>query len=338
MTQRSWGTSLLAFAGVGATRSGHLEKWVSGAGGFFGILGIVLVSQATLGFGAATGLVASMGASAVLLFAVPHGPLSQPWPVFGGHMVSAFIGVTCVKLIPQSLLCDAVAVGTAIGAMYYLRCTHPPGGATALTAAAGGDALHSLGYQYLITPVLLNVLVILLVAILFNYPFRWRRYPAAWARGNAVAEAPQASAELYSREELTRAILAANPSLSQQEKEVHDICRLARTQPSDTPVSAQHIKLNACYSNGEFGDLWQVRKVTGDASAGPAAGEDRVTYRVVAGRDRRAQGTLSREAFARWARYEVTLHENAWRRVQPAPPADGDASGVSRLPTQRRIS
>ena len=146
------------FAGIGANSSGHLEKWISGAGGLTGILGVMLVSQTYLGLSGSAGLVASMGASAVLLFAVPHGPLSQPWAVFGGHLVSAVIGVTYVKLNAQPFIASALAVALAISAMYYLRCIHPPGGATALTAVAGGDAVHALGFHYVLTPVLLNVL------------------------------------------------------------------------------------------------------------------------------------------------------------------------------------
>ena len=73
----------------------------------------------------------------------------------------------------------ALAVALAIGAMHYLNCIHPPGGATALSAVIGGDAIHQLGFQYVLTPVLLNVIIVLIVAILFNYPFHWRRYPLA---------------------------------------------------------------------------------------------------------------------------------------------------------------
>ena len=43
--------------------------------------------------------VAPMGASAVLLFAVPASPLAQPWSIVGGNMVSATIGVSCAQLI-----------------------------------------------------------------------------------------------------------------------------------------------------------------------------------------------------------------------------------------------
>lgn len=162
-------------------RTGHLEKWLSLSGGLAGMLGVLLISEAQLGLAGSAGLVASMGASAVLLFAVPHGPLSQPWPVFGGHLVSAIVGVACAQIFTQPLLAAGFAVALAIGAMAYTRCIHPPGGATALTAVTGGEAVHSLGFQYVITPVMLNAITILLVAILFNYLFPWRRYPAVWA-------------------------------------------------------------------------------------------------------------------------------------------------------------
>jgi CBS-domain-containing membrane protein len=123
-------------------------------------------------------LIASMGASAVLLFAVPHGQLSQPWPVFAGQIFSAAIGVTCAKLIPYTPLAAACAVGLAIGVMHQFKCIHPPGGATALTAVIGGQSVQELGYGFVWSPVTLNAAVIVAVAVLFNYPFPWRRYPA----------------------------------------------------------------------------------------------------------------------------------------------------------------
>jgi CBS domain-containing membrane protein len=175
-------------AGVAAGRAGHLEKWVSAVGGLCGLAVVLLISEAQLGLNNAAGLVASMGASAVLLFAVPHGPLSQPWAVFGGHLVSAFVGVACAQHIADPLLAAATAVAVAIGAMHYLGCIHPPGGATALSAVVGGPAVHQLGFQFVLTPVMLNAVSILAVAVIFNAPFAWRRYPAAWA---SATEEPQ---------------------------------------------------------------------------------------------------------------------------------------------------
>ncbi|MDD5241061.1 MAG: HPP family protein [Sulfuricella sp.] len=155
----------------------HAEKLISTAGGFVGILLVLLVSSRVLGFHGAALMVASMGASAVLLFATPHSALSQPWALFGGHLVSAAIGVFIAQMLPNPVYAGALAVALSIGAMHYLRCLHPPGGATALVAVLGGEQVHALGYGFMVTPVLANVMIILIVAIIANYPFPWRRYP-----------------------------------------------------------------------------------------------------------------------------------------------------------------
>ncbi|MCI0506272.1 MAG: HPP family protein [Gammaproteobacteria bacterium] len=155
---------------------------MSTLGGFIGITAVILVSHDFLGADDSSMIIASMGASSVLLFAVPHGPLSQPWAVLGGHTLSAFIGVTCGVVVPDKYIAAALAVGLSIGAMHYLRCIHPPGGATALTAVIGGGAIQSLGYQFVVTPVLINACVILIAAIGINFPFPARRYPLALNR------------------------------------------------------------------------------------------------------------------------------------------------------------
>lgn len=159
------------------------EHWISGAGGVLGILLTWIISYHTLGMHAAVLVATSMGSTAVLLFAAPHGAMSQPWAVFGGHLVSALIGITCVQWLGHDLMLAAsVAVGLSITAMYSLRCLHAPGGATALAAVLGGEAVHAMGYAFVWSPVMLNTLAILAVAIAYNYPFAWRRYPQVWAK------------------------------------------------------------------------------------------------------------------------------------------------------------
>ncbi|WP_193211364.1 HPP family protein [Luteolibacter marinus] len=158
------------------------ERLVAVSGGAVAILLLCLIIDACVGLGRAPALVASMGASAVLLFAVPHGQLSQPWPVVGGHVLSALVGVTCARWIPHPALASAAAVGLSIGAMHQLKCIHPPGGATALTAVLGGSAIYELGFGYVLCPVLANAVVMVGVAIVFNAGFKWRRYPAALNR------------------------------------------------------------------------------------------------------------------------------------------------------------
>lgn len=168
------------------------EHWISALGGLVGILAVVWVGQVWLDGHGGVLAAASMGASAVLLFAAPHGAFSQPWPVFGGHVVSALIGVGCARWLGGDLmLAAALAVSLAIAAMYTLRCLHPPGGATALYAVLGGEAVHVLGYGYVLSPVLLNVVVLLAVAVAFNYPFAWRRYPQVWHRAAAADESAE---------------------------------------------------------------------------------------------------------------------------------------------------
>ena len=130
----------------------HRERLITSFGGFCGILGVVFVSSILLDATGAAMIIASMGASAVLLFAVPHSALAQPWNVIGGHLISAIIGIVCARFIPEILLAAALSVGFAIAAMHYLRCIHPPGGATALSAVIGGPVVHAMGYGYALQP------------------------------------------------------------------------------------------------------------------------------------------------------------------------------------------
>lgn len=120
--------------------------------------------------------IAPMGASAVLLFGVPSSPLAQPWSIVGGNVLSALIGVTVGMLVPDAALACGLAAALAIAGMYFLRCLHPPGGAVALTAILGGAGVHSEGYHFVLTPVLLNSLMLALLAIVFNN-LVGRRYP-----------------------------------------------------------------------------------------------------------------------------------------------------------------
>ncbi len=179
------------------------EHWISAAGGLLGILAVGWVSYLLLGKNHGSILIiSSMGSSAVLLFAAPHSEMSQPWPVVGGHLVSALIGVSCAHWLAHDLtLAAALAVALSIAAMYSLRCLHAPGGATAVAAVLGGEAVNSLGYWFVLTPVMLNVMVILLVAVLFNYPFEWRRYPQSWHR--AIADREERLDPLHAAEEKT---------------------------------------------------------------------------------------------------------------------------------------
>lgn len=147
-----------------------------------GLIGVALTSfVSALALYGATPLpllVAPIGASAVLVFAVPASPLAQPWSVVGGNVVSALVGVTAARFVPIPYLAVGVAVGGAILAMSLLRCLHPPGGAAALTAVIGGPAVLGAGYAFPFVPVGINSLILILAGIAFHrasghsYPHR----------------------------------------------------------------------------------------------------------------------------------------------------------------------
>jgi CBS domain-containing membrane protein len=208
----------------------HAEKLISTAGGFAGILLVLVVSGKMLDFHGAALVVASMGASAVLLFAVPHSPLSQPWSLLGGHLISAAIGVTCAQTVSDPFYAGALAVALSIGAMHYLRCLHPPGGATALVAVLGDESVRTLGYGFMVTPVLANVLIMLAVAVVANYPFRWRRYPrllSAPTPITGVVEPAQAEKCMIAHSDLVYALSEIDSFIDVSEEDLLQIYHLA---------------------------------------------------------------------------------------------------------------
>jgi CBS domain-containing membrane protein len=160
-----------------ANTASRTEQIRAAVGAFVGLLLTALISYFLLdGKSGMAFLVAPMGASSVLLFAVPASPLAQPWSVFGGNLVSALVGVTCAHFIASPLLAAPLAGGLAILAMFMMRCLHPPGGAVALTAVLGGPALHAAGYEFAFMQVGLNTALMVLAALAYNN-LTGRRYP-----------------------------------------------------------------------------------------------------------------------------------------------------------------
>ena len=121
-------------------------------------------------------LVAPMGASAVLLFAVPASPLAQPWSIIGGNTISALMGIVAAYFIRDPIIATGVGVSLAIGAMSFTRCLHPPGGAAALTAVLGGPVVAGWGFLFPFVPVALNSCILVGLGLLFHKLSK-RNYP-----------------------------------------------------------------------------------------------------------------------------------------------------------------
>lgn len=128
-------------------------------------------------------LIGSFGASCVLVYGVIQSPLAQPRNLVGGHLVSAIIGVTIQKLLPELIWIAApLAVSLSIVFMQITKTLHPPGGATALIAVTGSAEIKNLGYMYVVSPVLSGALILLIIALIFNNLTSKRSYPSQTTR------------------------------------------------------------------------------------------------------------------------------------------------------------
>jgi CBS domain-containing membrane protein len=164
------------------------------AGALICVAATGLAARAMVGGGPSASplLVAPIGASAVLVFAVPASPLAQPRAVVGGNVVSVLAGLACALLIPQPALAAGAAVALAILAMSLLGCLHPPGGAIALGVALAGAPASALAAGQALTPVVAcSLLLVAAAAIYLN--LTGRSYPhrvAAPVNAHATSDTP----------------------------------------------------------------------------------------------------------------------------------------------------
>lgn len=260
-------------------------------------------------------LVASIGASAVLVFAVPHGALSQPWAVLGGQGISALAGLVVAHVAGAGLLPAALAVSLAILAMHTLRCIHPPGGATALSAVLAAGEGHLPGWSFLFTPVLLNATVLVAAGVLLNAPFAWRRYPVAWAFRHA-AQAPGsalAPEEPFTPRQLRDALAELDSLVDISDEELQALYQALKRQQERDALREDDLQLGGYYSNGQAGETWAVRRII-DASE-PGARKPQLIVKTVAGPGRGDVRVMTRADFLAWGRYRVAPEGGAWQRA-----------------------
>lgn len=150
------------------------EQWRALLGAGVGILVTALLARwmgTAMPTGGAAWIAAPLGASAVLVFAVPASPLAQPWSVVGGNALSALVGSLCAMFIPDPAWAGAVAVALAIAVMFRARCLHPPGGASALLAALTGAKP-----EFALFPMLTDSMLLVMAGMVYNVT-TGRRYP-----------------------------------------------------------------------------------------------------------------------------------------------------------------
>ena len=125
----------------------------------------------------------AQAASAVLTFDAYKSHLAQPRNQIGGHVVCAFIGVS-VRLFGEACYVPywvqaPLSVSVSIAIMRMFKVTHPPGGATAVIAIIGGDAVWKLGFGYVLCSLGASVIG-LIIGVLGNNLFDERQYPLYW--------------------------------------------------------------------------------------------------------------------------------------------------------------
>ncbi len=280
------------------------EKIVSAWGGGLSILLIFYLSYWMTDYQGALAILPSMGAAAVLLFAVPHGPLSQPWALFAGNMLGAATGVSATLLIDNVFAAAALAVGLSIFVMHLARCLHPPGGATALAAVIGGEAICELGYWYVLTPTLLNCLVMFGVAMLFNNCFAWRRYPLALMHYERATSINSPDTRRIREHHISNAISEMGLVLDADVGQLKRIIDKADELMRQEKIAAFDLEAGAFYTNGQAGLRWSVRQVI-DTHPHSDPTRYAIIYRTVAGVNKGHSGSASLEDFAAWAKEKM---------------------------------
>lgn len=143
-------------------------------GGFLGIWVLSLLGLST----GVPWLMAPFGATCVLLFAAPTSPLAQPRNVILGHLITSTVGLIALHALGDSIIVMSLAVGVSIMLMQYFRAVHPPAGANPVVIILAGQSL--VGFDYLITPVLLGSTMLVLIASVINNLGAQNSWPMYW--------------------------------------------------------------------------------------------------------------------------------------------------------------
>ena len=121
-------------------------------------------------------LLASLGASTVIVFVFTETSAAQPRALLLGHLGAALVGIVCQRLWGDALWVYALALALSVLLMLLSRCVHPPAGANALIMVH-----QHAGYAALLQPVLVGVVSLALVALVWSrllpqqkpWPRRW---------------------------------------------------------------------------------------------------------------------------------------------------------------------
>lgn len=242
----------------------------------------------------------SMGAAAVLLFAVPHAPMSQPWPLFVGNISGAFIGVCCQVWVSNIVLASGLAVGVTMAFMQTFRCVHPPGGASALAAVIGGDQLKNLGFDYVIFPVLLNCVVLFISAVAINCLFPWRRYPLVFRQYHPI-DVTDKSGKILSKRDFLNVIHEQDEVSELNANLAYELYMLAEKRKQESIITQFEFEPGGVYGNNEPGAFWEIRKIV-DYEQTPDKTNALIIYKILEGPRKNQIDSCAFSEFAAWSK------------------------------------
>ncbi|KMT22849.1 HPP family protein [Clostridium cylindrosporum] len=125
-------------------------------------IGVSLITILSVNYDSAF-LIASFGASAVILYTTPKSPFARPQNVICGHVLAAITGIVMYKVFGITWWSLALTVTIANGIMIITNTIHPPAGATSLIAI-----LTKASPIFIIKPVLVGTIILVVWAILMN--------------------------------------------------------------------------------------------------------------------------------------------------------------------------
>ena len=118
-------------------------------------------------------LIASFGSTMVLLYGYPESPFAQPKNIFFGHLLTSFVGIICLYLIPlPEYVLIPLAVGLGVGTMILFNVTHPPAGGNPVIVIIGGVSIN-----YLFSPIITGSIIILVFGVILNKFILKKNYP-----------------------------------------------------------------------------------------------------------------------------------------------------------------
>jgi len=122
-------------------------------------------------------MLASLGGSTIFLFGLTGAPAAQPRALFGGHLLSAFVGIICYQLFADALWVYLLAEVITIVLLLLTQTVHPPAGANPLIM------IHAhAGFSHLLLVVLTGITILAIVTAIWSRltPGKVLHYPVKW--------------------------------------------------------------------------------------------------------------------------------------------------------------